>query len=178
MSIETNLSSDMPNSCKKPSIIISDLDGCITDGKFLNLGEERHRFIHSRDARGLELLSNSSIAVYFFSSSSSSSGLDYLRDLGAEGIFTSFRERGLDKKEAVKELLLDLDVSYDKCWFIGDDTQDIEMMSMGGRSFCPADAHPEVIRQVDHVSQKIGGLGFFREIADIALALESGPNDS
>lgn len=50
--------------------------------------------------------------------------------------------------------------------YMGDDVNNLACLRWVGFSAAPVDAHPEVLACVDFVTEKRGGHGAFRELAD------------
>ena len=62
------------------------------------------------------------------------------------------------------KLLVKYSLSLDEVAYIGDDINDLGVMSKVGFSACPKDAVSEVLERVDYIASKNGGRGAVREI--------------
>jgi len=57
----------------------------------------------------------------------------------------------------------------DKVAYLGNDTNDKEAMEAIGITFCPADAHENIIDISDYVLNTKGGDGVIRELLDLII---------
>jgi 3-deoxy-D-manno-octulosonate 8-phosphate phosphatase (KDO 8-P phosphatase) len=58
--------------------------------------------------------------------------------------------------------------------YIGDDTNDVEVMKLVGLAACPADATPFAKAVAHYVCPSPGGHGAFREVAELIIAARAG----
>ena len=77
-----------------------------------------------------------------------------------------------DKLTAIKETYPDIDL--EDIAFIGDDTNDLELLKAVGVASCPSDAHEKVLQYIRERSDNFicdakGGHGCVREFADYVL---------
>lgn len=72
---------------------------------------------------------------------------------------------GVNKAAALQELAADLGIEADDVVAFGDYPNDLPMLAWAGRSIAPANAHPEVLAQVDEVTESNDNDG-------VALAIE------
>ncbi len=60
-------------------------------------------------------------------------------------------------------------VTWANTLYLGNDLNDLEVMSRVGYSACPSDAHPLIRSIASYVSKKPGGSGFIRETIELLL---------
>jgi 3-deoxy-D-manno-octulosonate 8-phosphate phosphatase KdsC-like HAD superfamily phosphatase len=60
----------------------------------------------------------------------------------------------------------------DEVAYIGDDTNDLEVLQAVGLSAAPADAFPYVLETVTYQCVQPGGRGAFREFAELIIAAQ------
>jgi YrbI family 3-deoxy-D-manno-octulosonate 8-phosphate phosphatase len=74
-----------------------------------------------------------------------------------------------DKYSVLKAILKRKDLQPKEVAYIGDDTNDIEVIKEVGLSACPSDAMEIVKKEVDYVCDLPGGHGAFREFAELII---------
>lgn len=73
------------------------------------------------------------------------------------------------KDEAIKGLIAERKLDQNQIIYIGNDLTDLVVLPLVGYFACPADAHPQVLRQADLVLKHTGGKGAIRELAEMIL---------
>jgi 3-deoxy-D-manno-octulosonate 8-phosphate phosphatase (KDO 8-P phosphatase) len=142
----------------KPKIIVFDVDGVLTDGKFtIDSHGDRSKSFHTRDVRALKELVARGYEVYLITASSWS-GLE------------SFAE----KTGTIIKVLRDKSEFNPSESFICvvDDSWDFALIEKAVKAFCPADAYWAV--KAAHKTEQLqskGGEGVACEVLDI-LKLE------
>jgi len=74
-----------------------------------------------------------------------------------------------DKLSVLKQLLADRKLDPQEAAYVGNDVSDLACLRHVGFSFAPADAHPDVLSEVDRISSYPGGRGAVREVCEILL---------
>jgi len=151
-------------------LLLMDCDGVLTDGRIwlLSDGDDQKEF-HTRDGLGLELFHSAGLSTGVISGRFSSAverralglGMTYIR-LGCD-----------DKLVAFNEIIALAAVSSDQVAFIGDDLNDIPLMSHSGLAVAVADASAETIRSAHYVTEAIGGHGAVREVVELILKAQN-----
>jgi N-acylneuraminate cytidylyltransferase len=75
-----------------------------------------------------------------------------------------------DKGSALEKLFEDRKIDPSTVIYMGNDTNDLPCFPLVGYAVAPADAHPEVLRRADHVTELTGGHGAVRELCDFLLS--------
>ncbi len=140
-----------------------DIDGVLTDGGVTwdSEGAVSRRF-DIKDGMGVVRFLEAGGSIVVISSSSSVVGLDRLKALGIQDIFTGVA----DKAKQLTEVMERLGVSADETAFIGDDLPDLGCFDLVGIGVAPADAVPEVRQRARYVCEAPGGRGAVREVCD------------
>ena len=147
---------------------IMDVDGVLTDGSIVydSDGREIKRFC-VKDGIGINLLHNVGIKTAFITSRSSS----MVEKRGKELKITEIIQGASDKLawyEKVKEKYHILD---DEILYIGDDFVDLPVLRKVGFPVTVPDAPDELKEICVYVTQKQGGDGAVREVAELLLKL-------
>ena len=148
-------------------MVVSDVDGTLTDGRmsYTPSGEVSKSFC-VRDGLGVTLLKTVGVLVALVSSDDSPIATARARRLGIDSCLIGVR----DKVDAVERLCRAAAIELENVAFLGDDLQDYAVMQAVGLGVAVADAHPMIAAIADHVTQKPGGMGAFREFADWLIA--------
>lgn len=75
-----------------------------------------------------------------------------------------------DKSAVLTDMLVRLSLSPNQVAYIGDDTNDVEIMQRVGLAACPADGTPFAQAVAHYVCVNRGGYGAFREVAELIIA--------
>ena len=151
---------------RKIKLIISDVDGVLTDGGMYygEKGEVMKKF-NTRDGMGVEIIKNK-IKVIFMTRENSKIVLRRAKKLRIDDAYI-----GIQKKE---DLLPDIckkyGISKSEIAYIGDDINDHGIMKEVGFSIAPRDGHEKIKRISNYICKLNGGEGVFREVAELILS--------
>lgn len=147
-------------------LLLLDVDGVLTDGGIIidDRGLETKRF-DVRDGLGIALLIRAGIKVGFLSGRSSRVVTRRARELKVRLVY-----QGVQNKPAVyAKIKKRMRVTDDQIAYVGDDIVDLPLLKSAGLGVAVRDGGPELQRRVDYVTQRPGGNGAVREIAEILL---------
>ncbi|HEX9160392.1 MAG TPA: HAD family hydrolase [Thermoanaerobaculia bacterium] len=147
-------------------LIVSDVDGVLTDGRIIYVGEQREiKEFNVRDGLAVKLVQRAGVAVAFVTSRKSAALERRARELGV----VELHQSASNKLEATERLAQKLGVSFDQILYVGDDLPDLAPMSRAAISAAPADAAPEVLGAATWKLTAGGGRGAFRELVERLL---------
>lgn len=161
---------------KDVKLFLTDVDGCMTDGGmyYSANGDELKRFC-VYDGMGIVMLRKAGIPCGILTSETTEIVARRARKLGMEylrmGVGRQVDNVKQTKLEAAQEICNELGITLDDVCFMGDDINDLDLLSHVGTPACPANAVPRVkalpniIRLTHH-----GGDGAIRELCEMILA--------
>lgn len=151
---------------KAIKLLALDVDGVMTDGKlyFSAQGDEMKAF-NILDGHGIKMLMQQGIDVAIITGRTSPLTARRARDLGIELILQG-RE---DKREALLELITELDVELNEIAYVGDDLPDLGAIVSVGLGITVPNGARYVQERADFCTSTAGGLGAVREVAELIL---------
>ncbi|WP_353683617.1 D-glycero-beta-D-manno-heptose 1-phosphate adenylyltransferase [Thermodesulfovibrio sp. 3907-1M] len=151
---------------KKVKFLILDVDGVLTRGDII-LDDENNEFkiFNVRDGHGLVMLHKAGIKIAVITGRHSKALQRRMKELGITEVHQGTRE----KLKIFYEIVKKFNLKKEEIAAMGDDIIDLSILSRAGLSFAPQDAHEEVKKNVDMVTQCKAGQGAVREICDIIL---------
>lgn len=160
---------------KDIKLFLTDVDGCLTDaGMYYSAeGEVMKRFC-TYDGMGMVLLQQAGIPCGILTSEQSPIVKARAEKLHLQflylGVGSRDRQGCLTKLNAAKRICDELGIGLEDVCYVGDDINDIDLLSAVGMPCCPPNARPEVLAIPGiHVLKTPGGQGAIREIADEIL---------
>ena len=160
---------------KRVKLLLTDVDGCLTDGGmyYSAEGEAMKRFC-VYDGMGMVCLQQAGIPCGILTSENSLIVKARAEKLKLQylylGVGSKVNPNCLTKLQAAQEICKELSISLEEVCYVGDDINDIELLSHVGYPCCPPNARPEVraIKGI-HVLKTPGGQGAIREVTDRIL---------
>lgn len=160
-------------------LFLTDVDGCLTDGGMYYTadGETMKRFC-VYDGMGMVQLRKIGIPCGILTSENSPIVKARAEKLHLDflylGVGSSVSEDSITKLEAAQQICNQLNISLDEVCYVGDDINDLDLLSAVGYPCCPPNARQEIksIHGI-HILQTAGGQGAVREIADLILKRQS-----
>lgn len=151
---------------KKIRLVVLDVDGVLTDGSIWTgeNGELVKRF-YTRDGLGIKMLQAAGIPVAILSGRNSAQTAARCKELSIE---TVQQGKGF-KTDAFRALLAEHGICAGECAYMGDDVPDIPVLRLAGLAAEPADASDEIRSLAHWISNKKGGNGAVRELAELIL---------
>jgi 3-deoxy-D-manno-octulosonate 8-phosphate phosphatase (KDO 8-P phosphatase) len=152
--------------CRALKLILSDVDGVMTDGRllFLDDGTEAKSF-HVRDGLAIVLAHKVGLRTGLLSGRTSSIVAARAEELGMAVV----RQGATDKGTALREILARESLRPDEVAYVGDDVNDLPVLQAVALSAAPADATFEVRSQAFMVLDAPGGRGCLREFIEAIL---------
>jgi len=147
--------------------IFFDVDGVLSDGKIIydETGKEIKAF-NVKDGQIISHLKKAGIITGAISGRESGATTKRCNELKVD-----FCHQGiLDKASAFEKLVSHYKLKTKEVAFIGDDINDLPVLTLAGLSVCPADTFDYIKARVDLVAFTKGGNGVLREVADLVLA--------
>ena len=146
-------------------IVVSDVDGILTDGTISVSKNQEFKTFHVEDALGTSLLKLADIPISFISARVSEATTARLDELKIKHYFQGY----INKVSALDKIIEIYNLDYQDVLYIGDGFVDIPVMEKVGFSISGPNAHLEVKEYADFITKKSGGEGVLVEIAQYLL---------
>jgi 3-deoxy-D-manno-octulosonate 8-phosphate phosphatase KdsC-like HAD superfamily phosphatase len=166
-------------------LLLTDLDGVLTDGYYhINESGEISKSFHTCDFAGLMLVRNAGIQVGILTSAEDHVITEKMKRVKWAGDI-HLHVHVNRKRDFVEEYYIccvsgplfrapQMPITWEEIAYIGDDVNDMELLSVVGVAACPADADP-VVREVvanrkdGFILERNGGKKVVREFCDLVL---------
>ena len=148
----------------KIKLLLTDVDGVLTDNGvyYSEAGEVMKRF-SIRDGMGVERLRKlCGIETGIITGERSPSVVKRAEKLNITTLHLGIK----DKEALLESILAEKNLEAAEVAFIGDDVNDLGIMSKVGLTACPSNAMAQVIAIVDYRCSEKGGDGAFRDFAE------------
>ncbi|MFH1197891.1 MAG: HAD family hydrolase [bacterium] len=151
----------------KIKLILVDVDGVLTDtGVYYSAEGEALKRFSIRDGMGVERLRNlADVECGIISGENSEIVKRRAEKLNIEEIHLGVKY----KADVFEEILQRKNLTSGEVAYIGDDTNDLEIMLAAGLTACPSDATKFAKDAADVVVKNPGGNGAFRDFAEIII---------
>jgi N-acylneuraminate cytidylyltransferase len=152
---------------KPIKLFLMDLDGVLTDAGmyYSEHGDELKKF-NTHDGKGIELLRNRGVKTGIITSENTKLNENRAKKLKIDYLYQGVK----DKLSIAIEICRRECISIDEVAYIGDDINDIELLSNVGVSACPANALSRIKSMPNIIIlEKNGGEGAVRELVDILM---------
>jgi 3-deoxy-D-manno-octulosonate 8-phosphate phosphatase (KDO 8-P phosphatase) len=152
--------------CAKIELILSDVDGVMTDGGIRLLDDGRQMMVfHIRDGMGIRLWREAGKRFGIITGRD----LEAVRRRAADLHLDIVRQGVDDKLPAVDEIAADLKIGREQICYIGDDLLDLASIRAVGLGVAVADAAEDVRHAAKYVTSVRGGQGAVREVIELIL---------
>lgn len=146
-------------------LFLTDVDGVLTDAGmyYTEFGDELKKF-NTRDGKGFELLRNAGVKTGIITSEDTNIVTNRAKKLKVDFLFQG---AGNDKFKIISKLCAEENISLEEIAYIGDDINDLELLSNVGLAACPKNAVDEIKNiQNIHILKAKGGEGAVREFIE------------
>ncbi len=148
--------------------LMLDCDGVLTDGRlYCSADGVALKAFDVKDGYGLVQLREAGVRVAIVSADRAPLLERRAEKLGIADVYQGAR----DKAEVLRSFAAQYMLDPSEVGYVGDDVNDLDAMNGAGVAFAPADAAEPVRRVVDCVTERRGGRGAVREVADLLLEL-------
>ena len=160
------VSTSLIEKLRKIKLLVLDVDGILSDGRiYITSSGEEIKAFDARDGLAVVALLRRGIEVAVISGRYSKPVEIRCGELGIKHVYQEVS----DKKRILKELSESLKVSPEEIACMGDDINDIAMMTFAGVCATVPEAHPAVRRIAHYITENPGGRGAVREFAELIM---------
>jgi len=154
---------------KLPKLVLTDIDGVWTDGGMYydQTGNEWKKF-HTYDSAGVLFCHQYNIPVGIITGEETEIVKRRSEKLKIDYLFQGVK----NKLEVAENLCKELNITLDDVAYIGDDFNDIKLLSKVGLSAAPINASDYIKKKVNWVIPVKGGDGAFREFIEKILNIK------
>ena len=151
---------------KNIKLVATDIDGVWTDAKmyYTENGEYMKGF-STYDGMATSLLKNNNIETAILTSENSKIVKERAKKLDIKYVYINEKEKLL----RIKYLCNRLGISLDEVAYIGDDLNDLDVLTNVGMSAMPINSPILDKYTPNYITKKAGGNGAFREFVDLIL---------
>jgi 3-deoxy-D-manno-octulosonate 8-phosphate phosphatase (KDO 8-P phosphatase) len=154
------------NRAKQVKLLLLDVDGVLTDGRIIYDSAGRDaKFFDVHDGLGVYLLKRAGIPTILITAKSSRAIKPRARDMRVAAVFEDISP----KNAVLDKILKKFKLTFQEVCFVGDDLVDICLMKRVGFAIAVFNACAEVKNVAHYITQKEGGRGAVREIAELIL---------
>lgn len=147
-------------------MIVFDVDGVLTGGQIIfGQSGEVMKVFYAQDGLGISAAHKVGLKTAIITGRKS----DIVRLRSAELHLTHVYQGVVNKLDGLEDLLTRYQLSVHQVAYVGDDLNDLPIMSQVGLSCAVANAAVEVKEGAHYVAQKQGGQGAVREIIEMIL---------
>ena len=160
----------LKNKLKKIKLIVTDVDGVLTNGK-IGYSDKMNglKLFNVKDGLAVKLLQLNNINLALISGGDSDATSARAKSLCIKEYHTNIEDKGLKIIEIQKRL----GFSPEYTLYIGDDVNDLEVLPYVSLFVAPNDCNYKVKMKADLKLKSKGGEGVLREICDILINLKN-----
>lgn len=159
----------MRRRARKLELLVLDVDGVLTEGDLILIGEEQEAKRFSfHDGLGLVLLRSAGLKIALMSDRQSAALARRAVELSVDEVAPVVAG---NKEASLEALLVKLELEPDQVGYVGDDLRDVPPMRRVGLPVAVANARPQVKARSVYVTRSTGGSGAVREVAEWLLEL-------
>ena len=157
---------------KKIKMVLFDVDGVLSDGRIIidNNGMEYKSF-YARDGLGIKMLIDHGIVCGVITGRESGIVTHRMEELKIEEVHQGVK----DKLKVYEDIKTKYGFDDSEIAFVGDDIPELDIFMKVGIAFAVGDAHPELKKYADYITQAKGGKGAVREITDLIMEAHGWP---
>lgn len=149
---------------KKIKLLILDVHGVLTTNDVIyNAEGGRYRVFNHEDGFGCNALMLCGIEIAVITRKSKGTEAR-MNDIGVKRFYQTKEKVG-----KYQELLAELNLTEEEVCFVGDEIIDMGVMKRVGFAVAPSDAKPNVLEISHYITEKAGGKGVIRELAELIL---------
>ena len=154
------------NKARGIRLLLLDVDGVLTDGRIIYDSKGRDsKFFDVHDGLGVYLLKKAGIPTVLITAKGSRAIKPRARDMRVDAVF-----EGISPKTSVfGKILKRYKLTPENVCFVADDLVDACLMSKVGFAVAVFNACPEIKGLADYITQREGGRGAVREVAELIL---------
>ena len=145
----------------KPKIIFTDFDGVISDNKVVTDSNGNENVISSKSDSIIIKTLKSQVDIVVISSETTGTTKKRCEKIGLK-CFDSIK----DKKQKIKDIVIEKGYKWEETAYIGNDLNDIIPIMLCGYTFAPMDSNSVVLNIVNEIIPVKGGEGVLRYIFD------------
>ncbi len=151
-------------------LLLLDVDGVLTDGRIIidDRGVETKQF-DVRDGQGIVSLMRAGIQVGLITARTSKIVSYRAKELGLQMVLQGVRS----KADAYGEIQRKTGLTETQIAYMGDDIGDLQILHRVGLALTVRDGWQELSKLVDYVTEKPGGRGAVREVAELLLRAQN-----
>ncbi len=155
------------NNLRKIKVVVSDVDGVLTDGKiYLSGSSEEMKAFCTRDALRMEAAMRSGLKIVWFTGRKCRAVIKRSTEIQG-GIYLLFKAELFEKKINLLDLLVKkYSVKPEEILYIGDDWNDLNIMINVGVSVTPRDGSYENKNIATIITKAKGGEGVMAEVLE------------
>ena len=151
-------------------MLLMDVDGVLTDGKVFGIPDPSGAIVETKgfdtqDGIALQWLSWKGLVTGLISGRVSPATVERAKQCNMKYVYQGH----IEKIPILEEILADSGIPRNQVAYMGDDLTDVVVMNRVGLSIATANARPEVKRMAMHVTERSGGAGAVREVAELLL---------
>ncbi|HMD83470.1 MAG TPA: HAD hydrolase family protein [Terriglobia bacterium] len=155
---------------RKIKLLLMDVDGVLTDGKFYYLPRPRGGMLEtkgfdSRDGLGLRLAHHAGLKTGIITGRGSQVIEYRVKDLGIHYL----QQNALEKIAPYERICLDAQVVDAEVCYVGDDLTDLPLITRVGLGVCVANGDDLVRKHAHFCTRRAGGAGAVREAIELIL---------
>ena len=149
---------------KKIKLLILDVHGVLTTNEVIYDQEgKRYRAFNHEDGFGCNALMLCGVEIAVITRKSKGTEAR-MNDIGVKRFYQTKEKVG-----KYQELLEELNITDEEVCYVGDEIIDMGVMKRVGFAVAPSDGKPDVLEIAHFVTEKAGGQGVVRELAELIL---------
>lgn len=151
-------------------MIVSDVDGVLTDGKiYLSGGPEETKSFCARDALPMEMAMRSGLKIIWFTGRKCAAVIRRSKEIDGDVKLLFKGELYKQKVNLLDLLYKEFKIKASEILYIGDDWNDLFLMKRVGVSVTPQNGSAENKKIADMVAKTKGGEGVMAEVIEIVM---------
>ena len=147
-------------------LLAMDVDGVLTDGGlYIGKNGEIAKCFNVQDGMGISIANRSGLVIALISGRSKEIVNERAKELKIKYCFAEEN----DKRERLKKIMQELQLTENQVAYIGDDLNDLPAFTVAGLKIAVQNARQEVKDAADYVTKFFGGHGAVREVIEKIL---------